>query len=285
LLESLRLAEDFLALRPARVTHAALNFSKYHRRFRLPEAAWGLSRYALDHFLLRSACERGVELRRERYAGIDEPLIYAAGRSVAQPKSRGRIFGFKAHFSAGTGGAPAGDAVELFFFSGGYAGLCPIEQGKINLCGLAKESLLGKHGFNPDRLLATTPRLAERVRPLERTTRWHVAGPLRFGHTDKTASSSLSAGDASCFVDPFTGSGVLAAVQTGIWAATAALRAARAEDWAVCCKSHRRECASFYRRQLATTGIMRTLLSLGWAEPLAGLIPGRLLFHLTRPQV
>ncbi|HYM09754.1 MAG TPA: hypothetical protein VEU62_03435, partial [Bryobacterales bacterium] len=189
-----------------------------------------------------------------------------------------RLFGFKAHFAGA-----AGDAVELYFFAGGYCGLAPIEDGKTNVCGLAREDLLGEHDFCVERLLATVPHLQERLHPLERLTRWHVGGPLSFGPAPIADSALLAAGDAACFVDPFTGSGLLAAIETGSWAGEAAVRAAQGEDWISCCAEHRRRCAGLYRRQLATTSMIRRLLSLGWAESLVGLLPGRLMFRLTRP--
>ncbi len=84
------------------------------------------------------------------------------------------------------------------------------------------------------------------------------------------------AGDAACFVDPFTGTGLLAAVQTGVWAAEALLSATPL-------KSHRRRCGTFQWRQLAATTIIRRLLDTGWAEPLAAFLPGAWLFGWTRP--
>ena len=97
------------------------------------------------------------------------------------------------------------------------------------------------------------------------------------------APQGLTAGDAACFVDPFTGSGLLGAVQSGAWAGSALLQAAQGEDWSLCRERYGRLCSSFYRRQLATTTIIRRLLGLGWAETLAGVLPGWLLFRLTRP--
>jgi flavin-dependent dehydrogenase len=78
---------------------------------------------------------------------------------------------------------------------------------------------------------------------------------------------------------------VLAAVQTGRWAGEALLRAREDGGFARALAWHRRRCASFYRRQLATGMIFRRLLDLGWAETLAGVVPGALLFQLTRPAV
>lgn len=276
-LDRIGAAEGFLRLRPARVSHAELHFAKHRRRFALPEPGYGLSRYAFDDFLLRAAVGHGAELRRERVINPTGPAVWAIGRSIVSPRGR-RAFGFKAHYS----GRP-NDAVELYFFPGGYCGLCPIEGGKTNVCGLAGEDLLGRYGFQVDRLTETVPRLRERLAPLARESPWHVAGPLRFGPAPRPQGALLAAGDAACFADPFTGSGLLAAVQTGAWAGAALLEAAQGARWSNCCSHHSRFCSSFFRTQLATTAIIRRLLSLGWVEQLAGLVPGSLLFRLTRP--
>ncbi len=267
LLESLGLGEGFRALGPAVVTHAELHFDGRSRRFRLPEPACGLSRYAFDHFLLRAAVARGAELRRERVTAPPQGAIWASGRSAASPRGR-RVFGFKAHF-----GGQQNDAVELCFFPRGYCGVCAIEGGLTNVCGLVQEEALRDLRFDVDSMLAAIPRLANRLRPLDRRTRWLITGPLCFG---PSAQGGLAAGDAACFVDPFTGTGLLAAVQTGLWAGQSALRPDGA-DW------YHGRCSSFYRRQFATASIARGLLSLGWAETFAGLFPGQVLFRLTRP--
>lgn len=277
MLEQLALASQFLALGPARVTHAELHFSRACRRFRLPEPAYGLSRYAFDDLLLRSAIERGTELRREAVEESSGAGVCARGR---KPVSRrgARIFGFKAHFSG-----PPNDAVELYFFPGGYCGLAPIEGGGTNLCGLVTEDLLQPRRFLMEAVFETIPRLKERVKALERSTRWHFTGPLQMGPPATASGDWLPAGDAACFLDPFTGSGILAAVQTGAWAGAAAIRAAQGESWPRCRDWHRRLCRSFYRRQLSAAGILRRLLDLGISDWFASLLPGPLLFRLTRP--
>lgn len=276
-LDDIGAAAGFLALGPAAVTHAELYFENRSRRFPLPEPAFGLSRYAFDHFLLRSAVAHGAELRRERASVNGARVISAIGRSIVSTRGR-RLFGFKAHYSGASN-----DVVEVYFFPGGYCGTCPIEGGRTNVCGLAREELLRAHNFELDALIESDPRLKHRLAPLMRSTRWHISGPLRFGPAPDLATNVLVAGDAACFVDPFTGTGLFAAVQTGTWAGTAALRAAQGENWTACRSRHRRLCSQFFRRQLATTTIIRRMLDLGWAESLAGVLPGWLLFRLTRP--
>jgi len=278
LLEKLGVAEGFLALGPARITYAELQFGRARRRFRLPEPAWGLSRFALDDYLARSARLRGATWRRESVSSLAAPAVWAGGRRVRSPRGA-RVFGFKAHFRG-----PAQDAVELYFFPGGYCGLAPIEGGATNVCGLASEEALRSAGFTPDRLLAARGPVGERIRPLERVSEWRLSGPLRFGHAIDAPRSLLVAGDAGCFVDPFTGSGLLAAMQTGIWAGEALVRAAEGARWEDCCAWHRRLCGAFHRRLLVAGVIVRRALELGVADVLSSLLPGPALFRWTRPK-
>ncbi len=263
-LEELGVAGEFLRRGPSRLTHCELHFERALRRFRLPEPAWGLSRRAFDDLMLASALASGAALSPDPPAASH---IVAAGRRSAAPRGR-RVFAYKAHFSG-----PASDAVELYFFPGGYCGVNAVEDGATNVCGLAPEYVLRSVGFDPGRLLAGIPKLAARFRSLERRTRWFLAGPLCYGPAPPLGPGALAAGDALCFVDPFTGSGLLAAVRTGSWAAEALLDG----------PDYPGRCRAFYRRQLSTTPVFRRALALGCAEVLSGLLPGWLLYRLTRP--
>jgi len=279
LLEELGLAGGFAAQRPARVGHAELHFGRRFRRFALPEPGFGLSRYAFDGFLLRSALAQGAELRRERAGEPRGPAVCAFGRWRPAGGGRGgRVLGFKAHFRG-----PANDAVELHFFSGGYCGLSPIEDGGTNVCGLAEEKRLGEGRLDLDSFLRAVPSLAFAMAGLERVTRWLWSGPLQYGTRAAASESWLPAGDAAGFLDPFTGTGLVAAVRTGAWAGEAMLEAEEGRDWLLCCERHRRRRRSFLRRPMAAASILRSVLLMGAAEPVAGLIPGAWLFRLTRP--
>jgi flavin-dependent dehydrogenase len=264
LLDDLGVGATFRQAGPARITHAELHFGRAGRRFRLGEPAYGLSRYRFDAMLVDAAVSQGAVLRNQLSPAT--PAIDARGRR-SRARRGGRLFGFKAHFDG-----PANDAVELWFFEGGYCGLCPVEAGATNVCGLASEELLAAHDFQVEEMLAAAPHLRTRMSGISRRFDWLTTGPLRFGRGP--ATTTLAVGDALRFVDPFTGSGLLASVQTGVWAA---------EAFAGDRKAYARRCAAFYRTQSAASAIIRRLLALGWAETLAGLIPARLLFRLTRP--
>jgi hypothetical protein len=93
----------------------------------------------------------------------------------------------------------------------------------------------------------------------------------------KPTGIQYPAGDALSFVDPFTGSGLLAAVRSGSMAGRAA-----AHDQPV--DQYLRECRASLRQPFQVAGVLRKALEGGWAEKLAPLAPARLLFALTRPR-
>jgi flavin-dependent dehydrogenase len=272
---------DFLKLGPSVLREMQLHFGARVVRHRLPEPAYGLSRYELDRCLLRCAVGAGAEVIRETYgrAAHDDPRVVAAGRKSIDPSSD-RLFGFKAHFSG-----PINDAVELFFFDRCYVGVSAVENGATNVCGLAPERTLRSCGFHPDDLLTHCSALSDRLRPLTRSMEWLVTGPLVFSQ-GITASQPIDgvsanactyrAGDALGFIDPFTGSGILNAMLTGELAGTSAAQGVTVEQYLL-------QCRRLLRRPFLVSGVMRALLASGHAERLASLVPGRVLFYATRP--
>ena len=70
-LEQLGAWNAFLAAGPARVCRTALHFGKRTKSSRLPEPAFGLSRYAFDLLMLDQARAAGADLASE--AGEESP--------------------------------------------------------------------------------------------------------------------------------------------------------------------------------------------------------------------
>lgn len=272
-LEQLGAWDAFLKAGPARVCRTALHFGKHTKSSRLAEPAFGLSRYAFDKILLDAACGAGADL-----AGSDDesPLIVATGRRNTRsttPTARGqRLFGFKAHFEG-----PVDDAVELFFFDRCYVGVSCIEAGQTNVCGLAPESFLSRFAFDYDGIVMYCPALSDRLKPLRRVTSWFSTGPLQYGQAFANAGNVYPAGDALSFVDPFTGSGLLAAVRSGAMAGKAAATGQPVAEYL-------RDCRTSLRQPFQVAGVLRKALEGGWAERLLPLAPARLLFALTRPK-
>jgi hypothetical protein len=269
-LEQLGAWDAFLAAGPARVRRTVLHFGPREKAARLAEPAFGLSRYTFDKLMLDQARGAGADLASER--GDETPLIVATGRPSA-PSPRGRrLFGFKAHFEG-----PVDDAVELFFFERCYVGVSSIEAGKTNVCGLAPESFLSRFGFEYDAIVLQCPALLDRLKPLQRVTEWFSTGPLQYGQWFDPRGTEYPAGDALSFVDPFTGSGLLAAVRSGSMAGKAAALGQPVPEYL-------RACRASLHQPFQFAELLRRALQGGWAERLAPLAPSRLLFALTRPK-
>jgi len=159
-------------------------------------------------------------------------------------------------------------------------GVSPVENGWTNVCGIAAEPALRRHGFHVDDFVAAFPPLAERLGPLRRRMEWLMTGPLSFSPVAAAPRDErvYPAGDALGFVDPFTGSGILNALFTGLMAG---LNAARS----VPSRTHIRECRSLLDRPFGISAIFRKMLKWDCTWRLAALTPGPWLFRLTRAQL
>ena len=204
-------------------------------------AALGISRYVMDEVILRHAASSGADVREGviatapvidggRVRGVTTrgeayraTLVVAADgrRSMLQRALRPRggdplrttsrsWFGLKAHFPDATRGL--GGRIELYVFEGGYAGLGPIERGRLNLALIATVKALRACGGSPDRLLRerilANPLLAERLGERRPCSEWKSVGPLRFGARRPVSGGVLFVGDAAGTIDPFSGEGM-----------------------------------------------------------------------------
>ncbi|HET8549208.1 MAG TPA: NAD(P)-binding protein [Bryobacteraceae bacterium] len=253
---------------PARIRRIVIAGGSALKCARLPEAAFGLSRWAFDDLLFRCALRLGAVHERQHISEPRAGSVWAAGRHAAQPRGA-RLFGFKAHFTG-----PTDDAVELYFFRGCYVGISTVENGITNVCGLGPEGA----GFDTDALVASYAPLRERLRPLRRSFDWLHTGPLVFANRLTSPVPFYAAGDALSFVDPFTGSGQLAAVLTGMLAGECA-----ALDLDT--KAYLRRCRAALAPAFRWSSALRKLAGLAFADVLLTAVPARVLYHLTRPHV
>lgn len=276
MLERAGCVDPFLAMQPAVLRSMALHFGSHVVRHALPAEAYGVSRSALDHLLLRTVAALGAEVIRETQTPktTRRPAVLTSGRTTVARDGE-RLFGFKAHYRGRADGE-----VSLYFFDTCYAGVSAVEGGAINVCGLAPERLLQECGFEPERLLSRCGALQKRIGGFQRSFDWLVTGPLVTGWAPWDASQSLvyPAGDALGFIDPFTGSGILNAMASGLSAGTAAATGMPVREYIA--ERHR-----VLRRPFLVSAVCRRALAAGLGRPLASLVPGRWLFHLTRPAI
>jgi hypothetical protein len=168
----------------------------------------------------------------------------------------------------------------LFFDRDMYIGINCVEGGATNVCGLCSEQLLKRYGFEPDALIAATPSVTDRLRPLTRKMDWLITGPLVYGSKfDRVPPPNVyPAGDALGFVDPFTGSGMLGAITTGMLAGRFCAQGLSSTEYL---RASRRVLGSQYR----AAAMFRKLINWGVADKVSWIAPGRQLFRLTRPAV
>jgi flavin-dependent dehydrogenase len=137
------------------------------------------------------------------------------------PRDRARLVAFKAHF-ANTSVAPG--ACEIYSYRRGYGGLSTIENGISNLCFIVAAKDVRRLHSDPELVLQdtlmTNRRAAEVMASARRSSEWLSVSLDTFGLQDPTPKPGLLAiGDSASFIDPFTGSGMLMAMESGELAA------------------------------------------------------------------
>jgi len=222
--------------------------------------ALGLSRSEMDHQLLQRARNAGVVVLEETHAsrligereevrGIRvkngdatqdyEALITidATGRTrslarhldPARPNQRKHtnpLVAFKAHL---VGARVAAGACEIYFYKRGYGGLSAVEGGVSNLCFIVAANDVRRYDSNPELVLREVviknARASYTLAEATTSTPWLSVSLERFGRrTLAPALGLLTVGDAAAFIDPFTGSGMLMALESGQVAAEAIAR-------------------------------------------------------------
>src|SRR5215217_5651091 len=251
--ETLGVAGAMTSSDPAAITETVFYSSRGHH-VTVPSswfgepAALGLSRAVMDHVLLRKAQDCGVAVLEG--ATITEPILdgpdvqgvrlkinghehdYAApltidatGRAriltrklnTAEPESKGKLCAFKVHLR-NTRVAP--NACEIYFYPDGYGGLSSIEGDISNLCFIVSAEQVKRHSSNPEtvmrELVIKNRRAAYTLEQAQPESEWLSASWERFGGRQPSPATGLLAiGDSAAFIDPFTGSGMLMALESG----------------------------------------------------------------------
>ena len=251
--ENLGVADAMTNSDPASITETVFYSSRGHH-VTIPSswfggpAALGLSRAVMDDVLLRRARECGVEVIEG--ATITEPIldknivrgvklkingdeqhhtapitIDATGRAriltrklhANEPKSKAKLIAFKVHLR-NTRVAPG--ACEIYFYRDGYGGLSSIEGDISNLCFIISAEQVKRYHSNPDlvmrELVMKNRRAAYTLAHAQTESDWLSASWERFGRQQPSPAKGLLAiGDSAAFIDPFTGSGMLLAFESG----------------------------------------------------------------------
>jgi menaquinone-9 beta-reductase len=248
--ETLGVADAIKISSPAAITETVFYSSRGHH-VTIPSswfggaAALGLSRAVMDHVLLQRARDCGVtvlegttitdpiregtNVRGVRLKTNEEyfaPLtIDATGRAhiltrkihTGEPKSKPKLIAFKVHLQK-TRVAP--NACEIYFYPEGYGGLSSVEGDISNLCFIISAEQVKRHYSNPElvvrEMLMKNRRAAYTLEHAQPVSEWLSASWERFGRQRPSPANGLLAiGDSAAFIDPFTGSGMLMALESG----------------------------------------------------------------------
>ncbi len=217
--------------------------------------ALGLSRSEMDHKLLERAKQAGVTVLEETHATVlttaenevrglqlktgelireCEALVTidATGRPRAlarqvepedrHPRKRPPLVAFKAHLE---NTKIDHGACEIYSYKGGYGGCSDVEGGLSNLCFIVSAGDVRELGSDPERvvreIVMKNSRAAYTLLGARARTSWLSVSLEGFGRrTLSPVNGLLTIGDAASFIDPFTGSGMLMALESGEVAGT-----------------------------------------------------------------
>ena len=141
-------------------------------------------------------------------------------------RSKAKLIAFKVHLR-NTRVAP--NACEIYFYPEGYGGLSTVEGDISNLCFIISAEQVKRHHSNPETVMRETVmknrRAAYTLEHAQTESEWLSASWERFGRQRPSPAKGLLAiGDSAAFIDPFTGSGMLMAFESGELAADVIIR-------------------------------------------------------------
>ena len=258
----------------------------------LPTTAWGLSRYLMDADLAKLFVSMGGKLQcGTRADAVDsEGTVWATGKR----KKAGRWIGLKIH---------ATDAeiegLEMHVGSRGYMGLCGIEQGRVNCCGLFRvnQSIKGGKGGKSEgwsQLVEAYLRANGLFSLADRFKKWgkdeasfSATAGFSFGKQEQVGSFCV--GDASYLIPPFTGNGMSMALESS-WLGGKWLEKYAKGDmtWTAACAGYDHECIAFFKKRMSLSGHVQPLLFHRLGRTLlkiaakTGVLPFQFLFHQLR---
>lgn len=287
------LGVDPRALGAVPITRVELWAGRRQASAALPFPALSLSRRVLDAELvaksasLVTAFHSGVAANRISGDRVHtsggelraSAILLATGkhdlRGLPRPPGPDQI-GFKQYFAAPALHRQLAGTVRVVFFDGGYAGLQPVEGGRLNLCLLADGPLYRGLGSWPAllALLLREPGLAALADAQPLLAKPLAISRVPYGHLAGPAGDGLwRLGDQAAVIPSFCGDGMGIALESGRLAARMLAAGASADDYqaALLARTRRPVRLAMAALRLAETRLGRLLALTGLAA-----IPGAL---------
>ncbi len=242
----------------------------------LPSPAICLSRFTLDAALAEKFRELGgklLECQRASTENIGDGIVGATGRRIETEPGEIRWFGLKIH---ARNVSLAAD-LEMHVSTQGYVGLCKINGGEVNVCGLfRKRPNTNGEVKNWRELLRGQPGspLHERLADAEfdDDSFCAVAG-LSLQPQSATARGEICVGDAITMIPPVTGNGMSMAFESAELAVQPLAAWSRGElSWSEARQKIACDCDTGFARRLAwAKWLQRLILTPALQNPLVAL--------------
>jgi len=242
----------------------------------LPAQAICLSRFVLDAALAKKFREWGGELlegTRTPAENMGEGIVCATGRRARVEENGSRWFGLKIH---ARNIAPSAD-LEMHFSPRGYVGLCKINGGQVNVCGLFRKHTNGNSDAkNWRELLSGQPGSPLRRRlagaEFDENSFCAVAG-LSMRPEQAAARAEICIGDAITMIPPVTGNGMSMAFESAELAIAPLVAWSRGDrSWSEARQKIAGNCDALFARRLAWAKFLqRFILTPALQSPLIAL--------------
>lgn len=140
----------------------------------------------------------------------------AKARRAKDKGQRTKLVGFKTHLKNAD---LAKGVCEIYFFRGGYGGLSYVENDLANHCFLIKAEIVKEFAGDANKIVEEVifqnGRARETMQNAQPVFDWLAVSVDGFGRKNlNPAKNLLTVGDAAAFIDPFTGSGMLMALES-----------------------------------------------------------------------
>jgi flavin-dependent dehydrogenase len=223
----------------------------------LPASAICLSRFEMDMALAEEFRRLGGELlenKRWREREFGEGIVRATGRRSHTEEKGCHWFGLKVHAHRAQGMAQAAD-LELHVTRTGYLGLCRINGGAINVCGLFRRHAGTEQMQRGREMLRGEPGsvLHERLAGAEFDEGSFCAvAALSLQPRRASARSEFCLGDSITLIPPLTGNGMSMALESAEMAVDPVIAWSRNKlTWPEAQKNFTSRCDAAFRRRLA----------------------------------
>lgn len=252
--------------------------------------ALGVSRAVMDEALMQRARIAGVDVLDEttvtglisyanKISGVKlrskhDPeleihsslVVDATGRSRAVARKLenktvarkpAQFVAFKTHL---LGANVTSGACEIYAYRGGYGGCNRVENDLYNLCFIASASDTKRLNSDADRVMRevvfSNTRAAESMKNADVAKPWLAVPIERFGRGELVpANGLLAVGDSAAFIDPFTGSGILLALESAKILSRMIIE--HREDFAKIASAYRQSYAASFDRRLRVCSMLR----------------------------